>query len=113
MFFFLSTLPVLCCYFGSSQAALPNVPPLPSGTGVAGYLCTEASSAPEEEGTGAATPPLVVLLRFCGEGDNTPEAIEVAQAVNASLHILSGGDGEGAFPGWQFGGYDGVIFHEQ
>eukprot|EP00903_Cladosiphon_okamuranus_P006700 g6539.t1 len=77
------------------EAALPTLPPLPSGTGVAGYLCTEASAAPEEEGIGAATPPLVVLLRFCGEGDNTPEAFEVAQAVNASLHLLAGGDGEG------------------
>lgn len=65
---------------------------------MAGYLCTEASSAPEEEGTGA-TPPLVVLLRFCGEGDNTPEAIEVAQAVNASLKLLPGGDTEGASSG--------------
>lgn len=86
------------------QAALPSLPPLPSGTGVAGYLCTEASSpSPEEEGGRGATPPLVVLLRFCGEGDNTPEAIEVAQAVNASLKLLPGGDrdggGEGASPG--------------
>lgn len=42
-------------------------------------------------------PPLVVLLRFCGEGDNTPEAIEVAQAVNDSLKLLPGrgGGGEG------------------
>lgn len=93
--------PLLCFGFGSLQAALPNLPPLPSGTGVAGYLCTEASSASGEEGTGAAIlPPLVVLLRFCGEGDNTPEAIEVAQAVNASLKLLpGGGDTEGASPG--------------
>ena len=87
----------LCFGFKSLQAALPDLPPLPSGTGVAGYLCTEASSAPEEEGL-RAKPPLVVLLRFCGEGNNTPEAIEVAQAVNASLGLLPGGDTEGASP---------------
>eukprot|EP00752_Nemacystus_decipiens_P009523 g8512.t1 len=75
------------------EAALPNTPPLPSGTGVAGFLCMEAST-PVEGGAGA-TPPLVVLLRFCGEGDNTPEAIEVARAVNSSLNLLPGGDMEG------------------
>lgn len=41
-------------------------------------------------------PPLVVLLRSCSEGDNTPEAVEMAQAVNASLEILPRGGGEGA-----------------
>lgn len=54
-----------------------------------------------EEGAGARTPPLVVLLRSCSEGDNTPEAIEMAQAVNASLKFLPGGDGEGALVSYQ------------
>lgn len=80
----------------------PSLPPLPSGTGVAGFLCTEASptrTAADGETEGSNLP-LVVLLRFCGEGDNTPEAIEMAQAVNASLKLLpGGGDGEGVSPG--------------
>ncbi|CAN0311152.1 unnamed protein product, partial [Ectocarpus fasciculatus] len=83
---------------GNEAAMPPSLPPLPSGTGVAGFLCTEASptrTAADGEPEGP-TPPLVVLLRFCGEGDNTPEAIEMAQAVNASLKLLpGGGDGEG------------------
>ena len=69
---------------------IPRLPALPSGTGVAGNLCAEASAA--VEGTGSS-PPLVVLLRFCSEGDNTPDAIAVAQAVNESLRLLPGGDG--------------------
>ncbi|CAM9519655.1 unnamed protein product [Scytosiphon promiscuus] len=81
---------------GSERAAAPpSLPPLPSGTGVSGYLCTEASTTTATEEGARATPPLVVLLRFCGEGDNTPEAIEMAQAVNASLKLLPGGDDGG------------------
>ncbi|CAM9659373.1 unnamed protein product [Pylaiella littoralis] len=79
-----------------NEAAVPSLPPLPSGTGLAGYLCAEASlSMTSEEGPGVPMPPLVVLLRSCSEGDNTPEAVEMAQAVNASLEILPRGGGEG------------------
>ncbi|CAM9540995.1 unnamed protein product [Ectocarpus sp. 13 AM-2016] len=89
---------VLAMAMAGNEAAMPpNLPPLPSGTGVAGFLCTEASTRRAADGeTEGPTPLLVVLLRFCGEGDNTPEAIEMAQAVNASLKLLpGGGDGEG------------------
>lgn len=58
---------------------------------MAGSLCAEASAA-VVEGTDSS-PPLVVLLRFCSEGDNAPDAIAVAQAVNDSLRLLPGGDG--------------------
>lgn len=63
---------------------------------MAGNLCVEASAAVEGAGS---SPPLVVLLRFCSEGDNTPDAIAVAQAVNDSLRLLPGGDGGEGSPG--------------
>eukprot|EP00904_Undaria_pinnatifida_P007045 jgi/Undpi1/3470/HiC_scaffold_16.g06842.m1 len=80
----------------TGMEGFPKLPPLPSGTGVAGNLCVEASAAVEGAGS---SPPLVVLLRFCSEGDNTPDAIAVAQAVNDSLRLLPGGDGGEGSPG--------------
>ena len=64
---------------------------------MAGSLCAEASAA-AAEGTGSS-PPLVVLLRFCSEGDNAPDAIALAQAVNDTLRLLPGGDGGEGSPG--------------
>lgn len=74
---------------------LPRIAPLPTGTGIAGLLCAEASRV--EEGADAECP-LVVLLHFCSEGDNTPEAIEMAQAMNSCLKLLPAGDGSDRAP---------------
>lgn len=80
----------------SSSQGFPHMPPLPTGTGVAGHLCKEAVSGVDGRG---GSPPLVVLLHFCSEGDNTPHAVQMAEAVNASLKILPGnGDGDGVSP---------------
>lgn len=62
---------------------------------MAGPLCVEASAA--REGTDTS-PPLVVLLHFCSEGDNTPQAMEMAQAVNSSLRLVEEGDEKGESP---------------
>ena len=72
--------------FNTSQA-LSRFPRLPTGTGVAGNLCRE--SALTREGPDAS-PPLVLLLHFCGEGDNTPQAVDMADVVNLALDVLPG-----------------------
>ncbi|CAN0061577.1 unnamed protein product [Ascophyllum nodosum] len=72
--------------FNTSQA-LSKFPRLPTGTGVAGNLCRE--SALTREGPDAS-PPLVLLLHFCGEGDNTPQAVDMADVVNLALDVLPG-----------------------
>lgn len=69
-------------------------PPLPTGTGIARQLCGEASSGPGNSGS----PPLVVLMHFCSEGDNTPHAVSMAEVVNSSLKLLPAGDEDGASP---------------
>ena len=89
---------------------MSGFPHLPTGTGIAGPLCKKAVFI-KEKGRDVDLP-LVLLLHFCGEGDNTPEAIEMANAVNTALGILScsaGGstsshdDGErGGVISWKF-----------
>lgn len=83
-------------------SASERLPPLPTGTGICGFLCKEASpSASPEEAGSDSYPPLVVVLHFCSEGDNIPHAVAMAEAVNSSLSILPVGDDEtdGSLPG--------------
>lgn len=79
----------------SPSQSFSHMPLLPTGTGVAGHLCKEAASGGDGGTDGS---PLVVLLHFCSEGDNTPHAVQMAEAVNASLKLLPGGDGDEVSP---------------
>ncbi|CAM9210058.1 unnamed protein product [Choristocarpus tenellus] len=68
-----------------------GMPHFPSGMGVCGHMCKQA---------GTDAPPTTILLHFCSEGDNVPQAVTIAEVINTALGLfpVENGEGIGAVP---------------